>query len=112
MSTGARHKAPLFGAVMTGFLASACCLGPLIVVLLGIGSASAFIALEPYRPIFATITIGLLGRAGWRHWQGKRQCAARNRQSGKPVLLWALGGLAILLLVSPLLLPWIIRGNT
>ncbi len=97
---------------MTGFLASACCLGPLMVALLGIGSASAFIVLEPYRPILAIITIGLLGWAGWRHWQGRKQCAIQGCPPRNPFMLWALGGLAILLLVSPALLPWIIRGNT
>lgn len=106
--TTPNDKAPLIGAVIAGGLASACCIGPLIVVLLGLGSASAFIAMEPYRPIFATVTLALLAWAGWKHWRGKKQCAASGCPPGKPVLLWILGGLSILLLIAPSLLPYLI----
>jgi len=103
------ERLPVFGAVLTGGLASACCIGPLLVVLLGFGSASAFIAMEPYRPIFATATFVLLAWAGWQHWQGKKKCAASGCPPKKPVLLWLLGGLSILLLISPSLLPYLIK---
>jgi len=103
------ERLPLFGAVLAGGLASACCIGPLIVVLLGLGSASAFVAMEPYRPIFATVTLALLAWAGWRHWQGKKQCAASGCPPKKPVMLWILAGLSILLLISPSLLPYLIK---
>jgi len=103
-----QENTPLIGAVIAGFLASACCIGPLIVVLLGLGSASAFIALEPYRPLFAALTLALLAWAGWKHWQGKKQCAANGCQPEKPVTLFVLGGLSVLLFVSPSLLPYFI----
>ncbi len=109
MDNKADNKAPLIGAVITGGLASACCIGPLIVVLLGLGSASAFIALEPYRQIFAAITLGLLGWTGWRHWQHRKQCAASGCPPKNPVTLWILAGLSILLLISPSLLPYLIK---
>ncbi len=96
-------RLPLIGAVTTGFLASACCLGPLIALALGLGSASAFVALEPYRPLFAAITLGLLGWAAWQYRQGRTPCAAGN-PSGKPAILWLAGALALLLLVAPWLL--------
>ncbi len=104
-----KERLPLVGAVLAGGLASACCVGPLIVVLLGLGSASAFIAMEPYRPFFAAITIALLAWAGWRYWQERKLCAAKGCRPGKPVLLWVLGALAIFLLVSPSLLPYLIE---
>lgn len=104
-----KEKAPLIGAVIAGGLASACCIGPLIVVLLGLGSASAFIALEPYRPIFAAITFAMLAWAGWKYWQGKKQCAESGCPPKKPVLLWILGGLSILLLISPSLIPYLVK---
>ncbi|MDQ6957810.1 MAG: mercuric transporter MerT family protein [Mariprofundaceae bacterium] len=103
------ERLPLVGAVLAGGLASACCIGPLIVVLLGLGSASIFVAMEPYRPIFAAITLALLAWAGWKHWQGKKQCAASGCPPKKPVMLWILAGLSILLLVSPSLLPYLIK---
>ncbi|GAV20661.1 mercuric ion transport protein [Mariprofundus micogutta] len=103
-----RENFSLFGAVVAGGLASACCIGPLIVVLLGLGSASAFIAMEPYRPIFAAITLALIGWAGWRHWQGRKVCMANGCPPKKPILLIMLGGFSVLLLISPSLLLYLI----
>ncbi len=103
------EKTTLTGAVLAGGLASACCLGPLIVVLLGLGSASFFVAMAPYRPIFALITLSLLGWAGWRHWQGKKFCIASGCAPKKPLMLWLLGGFAVLLLILPELLPYLIK---
>ncbi|MDQ6987532.1 MAG: mercuric transporter MerT family protein [Mariprofundaceae bacterium] len=104
-----KENRPLIGAIVAGGLASACCIGPLIVVMLGLGSASAFIAMEPYRPIFAVLTIALIVWAGRRHWQGRKICIANGCPPKKPVLLWGLGGFAVLLLISPSLLPYFIK---
>ena len=103
------ERLTMFGAVLAGGLASACCIGPLAVVLLGFGSASAYIAMEPYRPVFAAISLILLAWAGWRHWRGRKQCIAKRCPPKKPVLLWMLGGLSLLLLVSPSLIPLLIK---
>ncbi len=103
------EKTTLIGAILAGGLASACCVGPLIVVFLGLGSASLFVKMAPYRPIFAVFTIALLAWAGWRRRQGKRQCLARGCAPKKPVMLWMLGGLALLLLILPELLPYLIQ---
>ncbi|RMH50622.1 MAG: hypothetical protein D6682_06500 [Zetaproteobacteria bacterium] len=86
---GTNEHVPLIGAVIAGGLASACCIGPLIVVLLGLGSASAFVALEPYRPLLAVLTFALLAWAGWRHWRGRRLCAARRAAQIRSLLLQA-----------------------
>ncbi len=111
MNTGQvkKENTPLIGAIVAGGLASACCIGPLMMVALGLGSASAFIALEPYRPIFATFTLALIGWAGWRYWQGRKICIANDCPPKKPVLLWTLGGVAMLLLISPSLLPYLVK---
>ncbi|MDX8383661.1 MAG: mercuric transporter MerT family protein [Ghiorsea sp.] len=104
-----KENISLFGAIIAGGLASACCVGPLIVVMLGLGSASLFIAMEPYRPIFGVITLVLIAWAGWHHWQGRKVCMSKGCRSKNPVLLWVLGGFAILLLISPTLLPYLIQ---
>ncbi len=107
-----REHSPLIAAILAGGLASACCLGPVLVVMLGLGSASAFIAMEPYRPIFAVITLGLIGWAGWRHWQERQRCIANGCPPRTPVLLWMLGGIALLLLISPSLMPHLVITGT
>jgi len=104
MTTSKNTNTPLLAAMMTGALASACCIGPLFVVMLGLGSASAFIALEPYRPIFATLTLALIAWAGWKHWQHRNVCLAKGCSPKKPIMLWILGGFAVLLLIFPSLL--------
>jgi len=102
-----KERTPLIAAIIAGGLASACCIGPLIIVFLGLGSASVFIAMEPYRPIFAVITLSLIAWAGWRHWQGRKVCIANGCPPKKPILLCMLGGGAILLLISPSLLVYL-----
>ena len=49
-----RVSAPLIGGLLAGIAASACCTGPLVLLLLGFGGAwiGSLSALEPYRPIF------------------------------------------------------------
>ncbi|MHB1845683.1 MAG: mercuric transporter MerT family protein [Deltaproteobacteria bacterium] len=49
------------GAILSAFLASACCLGPLVFALLGLGSAGLLMKFEPYRPYFMVLTLGMLG---------------------------------------------------
>jgi len=103
------EKTSIIGAVVAGGLASACCVGPLIVVMLGLGSASLFIKMAPYRPIFAVITISLLAWAGWKRRQGKKQCLASGCAPKKPIMLWMLGVFAVVLLILPELLPYLIQ---
>lgn len=52
---------------MGAFLASACCVGPLVLLTLGISGAwiGNLTALEPFKPIFAVIALGFIG-AGFR----------------------------------------------
>ena len=55
----------LGGAVVSGLLASACCLGPLALAALGLGGAGLLVKFEPYRPVFTVATFGLLGAGFW-----------------------------------------------
>ena len=59
------------GAVLTAVAASACCVGPLILVALGVGVAwaSRLSAFEPYRPLFIALTVGLLGFGFYRAYR-------------------------------------------
>ena len=51
--------APLASGLVAGIAASACCVGPLVLLLLGFGGAwiSNLTALEPYRPVFIGIAL-------------------------------------------------------
>jgi len=51
------------GGVIGAVLASACCIGPLVLLTLGISGAwiSNLTALEPFKPYFAVVALGLIG---------------------------------------------------
>lgn len=57
------RSARLVGSVIGGFLASACCLGPLVFALLGLSGAAFAQRFEPLRPYLLVLTYGLLGGA-------------------------------------------------
>lgn len=58
-------KATLFGGALAAIAASACCLGPLVLVTVGISGAwiSNLTALEPYRPVFILLAFSCMALA-------------------------------------------------
>ena len=68
------------GALLVGglaaILASTCCLGPLVLVALGLSGAwiGNLTRLEPYRPIFIAFALVALLFAGWRIWRPVQTC--------------------------------------
>lgn len=48
------------GAVVAAFASAACCLGPLVLTILGIGGAASAVALAPYRPYLLGLTAVIL----------------------------------------------------
>lgn len=93
--------------------ASACCAGPLVLVLLGVGGAwgSRLIALEPYQPYFIAAAFAFFGFAYYRLYMRPAQCApgdacalpdTRKRQK---TVFWVVSVLALVLMSSPLYAP-------
>ena len=60
-------KAALTGGLLAGLLASACCVGPLVLVTIGVSGAwiSNLTLLEPYRWVFIGIALAFMALA-WR----------------------------------------------
>ncbi|MCF6179762.1 MAG: mercury transporter MerT [Geopsychrobacter sp.] len=104
----------LIGAVITGFLASACCLGPLLLVFLGIGSAGAFVVLEPYRLYFMVITLLFLGGGFYFTYRKPKAdcedsaCCAKGSKKVQKILLWLATLFALLMLFFPQIMPFIL----
>ncbi len=96
-------------AVLAAIGASLCCIGPLVLLALGIGGAwiSYLTALEPYRPIFIGITLVFLFLAFRKLYLIPRQCAPdatcaipstlRNQR----IIFWSVSVLLIALLTFP-----------
>lgn len=103
--------------VVTAFLASICCIGPVMFAALGIGvgitgflaDTAAFLRfLLPYRPIFIGLTILLLGISfylAYRRSQpvcvSERVCVTGAIHRANRTVLWVLAVLALGLIVAP-----------
>lgn len=96
MRTGIKSYQSPTPALWTGgiaaLLASACCLGPLLLMLLGVSGAwiSSLTVLAPYRPLFLGATLIALVWAGRRIWgrdapcDDHRVCATPRARAGYP----------------------------
>ena len=94
------------GSVFTAILASICCLGPLVLVGLGIGSVGFAMRLAKYRTVFIIITLGLLAFAFYFTYRKKSGDCASNPECPTPkrsfvnkVILWLCTALAIFLIL-------------
>ncbi len=65
MADAAKPNRSLVAGVVSGVLASVCCVGPFVLLMLGVGGAwiGTLTLLKPYQPIFIGITLVFLGLA-------------------------------------------------
>ena len=80
--------APILAGIAGAIGASACCVGPLVLVALGLGGAwaSGLRALEPLYPVFLALALGAFGFAFWRLYVAPRRCAPATACAAAPVL--------------------------
>jgi mercuric ion transport protein len=96
------------GAVVSGLLASVCCIGPLVLAALGIGGAGLLVRFEVYRPIFTVATFALLGAGFWLAYRKPKAtlgdaCGCeypRVNRVGR-ALLWIAAAVAVVFWASP-----------
>lgn len=96
----------LTGALLSALGASACCILPIAVAVLGAGSAALGAALEPLRPLFVAGTAVLLGLAFLRAYRPADcspgdACAPRSGRRRFPIVLWIVTAVAVTLLAFP-----------
>jgi mercuric ion transport protein len=99
-------------AIGAAFLASLCCIGPILFMTLGVGAglASQF---EPLRPVFIGVTIGLLAM-GFYSVYGRRpasgasasrgavsSCATPRSRTRDKVILWIAATVVVIVLTFP-----------
>ncbi len=105
----------IIGAITAAVVASLCCIGPLVLVLLGVSGAwiGGLTALEPFRPYLSVLTLGLLGLAFYRVYRNPKEeecapgsaCANPKTRKGTKISLWVASVLIVVLLLSPYVLP-------
>jgi len=105
----------LVAGALAGIGASLCCVGPLVLVTLGVGGAwiSNLTLLEPYRWIFAALALGSMGYA-WRQiyrapaavqCEPGAVCALPETNRAYRVLFWIVVALVLAALAFPYLAP-------
>jgi mercuric ion transport protein len=104
-------NASLFAGALAAIGASVCCVGPLVLLMLGIGGAwiAHLTALEPLRPWFIAATLLFLGLAFRRLFLQQQVCVPGAPCAQTVVLQrqrWIFAIVALALLVL-LLLPWL-----
>jgi mercuric ion transport protein len=103
------RSATLWGSMAGGFLASACCIGPVVFALMGVPGAALAQRLEPLRPYLLVATYGLLAGGFYLTYRpGKGECLPgeacelpRINKAGKSVL-W----IAAVVVVLSTTFPW------
>jgi mercuric ion transport protein len=107
-------RSALLTGSLAAILASTCCLGPLVLITLGVSGAwiSNLTLLEPYRPIFIGAAVVALFFAYRRIWRPAANCAPGQvcalpqiNRSYK-ALFWIVVALVIISLGFPLIAPW------
>ena len=99
----------MIAAVAAAIGASLCCIGPLVLLALGIGGAwiSYLTALEPYRPIFIGITLLFLALAFRKLYLVPQRCAPGDAcalpatRRNQRIIFWVVAVLLIALLTFP-----------
>jgi mercuric ion transport protein len=105
-------KTAFLGGVLASIGASACCIGPLLLVSVGIGGAwiGNLTAMEPYRPVFISLVFVFLGLAFRQLYFVKQSCdsdancAAERTIRAQRLIFW----IAVPLLLGLVAVPWLI----
>ena len=113
MTESGLGRGALAAGGLAAILASTCCLGPLVLITLGVSGAwiGNLAALEPYRPIFIGTALVALFFA-WRRifrpaqaCQPGEVCAVPRTQKVYKVLFWIVVALVAVALVFPYVVP-------
>lgn len=100
-------KGSLVAALLSGIVASLCCLGPVVLLSLGVGTAfvgilTQFAFLRPIAIVFALVFLGL---AFWKLYISPRSCDAKKPCIGvfTHTIFWVIA----LLIIFIIIFPWI-----
>jgi mercuric ion transport protein len=113
MSESRKGRVALAAGGFAAVLASACCLGPLILVALGLSGAwiGNLAVLEPYRPVFMIVAVVALIVAYRRIFRRTQACASEDicaaPQTNKAykILFGVVAVLVLIALAFPYVLP-------
>lgn len=113
MSRSETATGSLLAGTAAALGASACCAGPLLLVMLGIGGAwgSRLVAMEPYQPLFVVAALGFFGFAFHRLYRSTAVCAPGDAcavpavRARERAIFWAVAAPSGMLMAFPLYAP-------
>jgi mercuric ion transport protein len=97
------------GGIIAAIIASLCCIGPVLVALIGVGSIGAFSVFESYRPYLIGITVLLLGFAFYLVYRKREvkcedgSCKIQDAGKWNKVGIWSATLLAAVAIAFPYL---------
>lgn len=108
-------KFTLIGSLLGAVAASACCIGPVVFALAGVGAFGAAAgAMEPYRPLLLGGTWLMLGvsvvavyRPGRKSCEADGSCKPPSRRRER-TMVWLVAGLVALLSAFPLYIGYLL----
>lgn len=110
----------LIGAVVSAVGASVCCVGPLLLLGLGIGGASVgnLTAMEKYRPFWTAATLVFLGLAFLKVYRKRKKepccpgdvCRPEAGRRSR-IILWVVAVFVLGLLFLPYIIPYAFAGE-
>ena len=98
------------GSIVAALLASVCCIGPILIAVLGVGVgvAGVFPWFESIRPFLAILTIALFGTALYMTYRRQKEecaegeaCAVPSTKRLQKTMLWIAGVVALMSLTFP-----------
>lgn len=108
-------KAALTGGLLAGLLASACCVGPLALVMVGVSGAwiSNLTLLEPYRWVFIGVALAFMALAWRRIYRAPAAvdcepgtvCALPQTNRIYRLMFWVVSALVLLAFAFPYFAP-------
>ena len=113
MDDAGKVRLGLAGGMVGTLFASVCCLGPLVLVLLGVGGAwvSKLGALYPYKPYLLAVTAAFLAWSGYMLYRPRKVCAigalcANPRlMRAQRVAFWVVAASVTAVVLLPEILP-------
>jgi mercuric ion transport protein len=111
----------LIGAVVSAVGASACCVGPILLLALGVGGAwvGNLTAMEKYRPFWIASTMIFLGLAFLKVYRKPKKEPCCPGDAGRPetgrrnrIFLWVVAVFVLGLLFLPYIFPYAFAGES
>jgi mercuric ion transport protein len=107
---------PIIGGLFAAMGASLCCVGPLLLLILGVSGSwiSHLTLLEPYQPILLVVVIMMFLWAGWNvyrpihHCATKTPCATPHIRRQRQITFWIALIFALVLASSQYWIIWLV----